>query len=194
MRELTVAAGAVRALMEFAISRGASRKTLAERSHIDPSDLRDRDHRVTFAKYVALMRAGQELCRDPALALHFGESVPMSEISLGHQVGASSETMAEGLALINRYAPLTVEVDLVGGGDRFRFERGDGQVWIIETRANPNDFPELTESGFARMICTGRAFAGDQATLKAVHVTHAEPSYRVEYDRIFRAPVVFRSH
>jgi AraC-like DNA-binding protein len=193
MRELTVAAGAVRALMEFAVSRGASRETLTERSGIDPSDLRDRDHRVPFAKYVALMRAGQELCRDPALALHFGESVPAAEISPGHQVGASSETMAEGLALINRYAPLTVEVELVGGGDRFRFERGDGQVWIIDTRANPNEFPELTESGFARMICAGRAFMGDEAMLKAVHVTHAEPPYRAEYDRIFRAPIVFRS-
>src|SRR5437867_6865895 len=127
MHQLTVAAGATRALMEFARGRGTSSETLLERSHIDPSDLRDRDHRVPFAKYVALMRAGQELCRDPALALHFGESVPSSEVSLVQQVGASSETMAEGLALINRYAPLTVEVELVGGGDRFRYERGDGQ-------------------------------------------------------------------
>ena len=193
MREFTVAAGAVSALLEFAISRGASRETLTARCHIDSSDLRNRDHRVPFSKYVALMRTGQELCRDPALALHFGESVPVSEISLGCQVGAYSGTMAEGLALINRYVPLTVEVELVGGGDRFRFERGDGQVWIIDTRANPNDFPELTESAFARMICTGRAFLGDRAMLEAVHVTHAEPSYRAEYDRIFRAPVVFRS-
>src|SRR5262245_33314806 len=82
MRESTVAAGAVSALMEFAISRGASREALSARCHIDPSDLRDRDLRVPFSKYVALMRAGQELCRDPALALHFGESVPVTEISL----------------------------------------------------------------------------------------------------------------
>jgi AraC-like DNA-binding protein len=102
--------------------------------------------------------------------------------------------MAEGLALVNRYAPLTVEVDEVGTGDRFVYERGDGQVWIIDTRENPNDFPELTESAFARMICTGRRFLGDKAVLKAVHVTHTEPSYRAEYDRIFRAPVIFRSH
>src|SRR5439155_20711883 len=34
---------------------------------------------------------------------------------------------------------------------------------------------------------------GDKAMLKPVNVTHAEPSYRAEYDRIFRAPVVFRS-
>lgn len=193
MRELTVAAGAVRALMEFAVSRGASPETLAERSGIDPSDLQDRDRRIPFPKYVLLMRAGQELCRDPALALHFGESVPTSEISLVHTVGAHSETMAEGLALINRYAPLTVEVDIVGAGDRFVFERGEGEVWIIDRRENPNDFPELTESAFARMICTGRQFVGDRSFLKAVHVTHAEPSYRAEYERIFRVPVVFRS-
>src|SRR5262245_61629903 len=158
MRELTVAASAVRALLEFAISRGASRETLAERSQLDPSDLHDGDRRIPFAKYVALMRAGQELCGDPALALHFGESIPVSDFSLGCQVGAFSETMKEGLALINRYAPLTIEVDIVGSGDRFQFERGDGQVWIIDTRANPNEFPELTESAFARMISTSRQF------------------------------------
>ena len=194
MGELTIAAGAVRALLEFAVSRGANRGILTERSEIHPPDLRDRDQRIPFTRYVALMRAGQELCRDPALALHFGESVPVSEISLGCLVGAYSETMAEGLALVNRYAPLTVEVDEVGTGDRFVFERANGQVWIIDTRGNPNEFPELTESAFARMICTGRRFLGDQSALKAVHVTHADPSYRAEYDRIFRAPVVFRSH
>jgi AraC-like DNA-binding protein len=193
MRELTIAAGIVSGLLEFAVSRGASRETLAERSRIDPSELVDRDQRVPFAKYVALMRAGQELCRDPALALHFGECVPLSEISLACQVGAYSETMAEGLALVNRYAPLMVEVDEVGTRDRFVFERGDGQVWIIDTRGNPNEFPELTESAFARMICTGRRFLGDLAILKEVHVTHAEPGHRAEYDRIFGVPVVFGS-
>src|SRR5947207_337892 len=194
MRELTVAAGIVRALLEFAVSRGASRDALTQRSRIDPSDLRDRDQRVPFARYVALMRAGKELCRDPALALHFGESVPVSEISLGSVVGAYSDSMAEGLALANRYAPLAIEVDVAGAGDRFVYERGGGEVWVIDRRENPNDFPELTESAFARMVSASRAAFGDRAFLKAVHVTHAEPSYRAEYDRIFRVPVVFSSH
>jgi len=193
MAEHTVAAGAFRALLDFAVSKGARRETLEQRSGIDPSELQDRDHRIPFAKYVALMRAGQELCGDPALALHFGESVSVSEISLGCEVGAHSESMAEGLALINRYAPLTVDVDIAGTGDRFAFERGNGEVWIIDRRASPNDFPELTESAFARMICSGRRFMGDTPFLKAIHVTHAAPSYRAEYDRIFRVPVVFGS-
>src|SRR5258706_15997787 len=127
----TVGAQAVRALVELAVSRGAGREMLAARSGIDPLKLSDPDHRVPLAKYVALMRAGQELCRDPALALHFGEWVPVSEISLGCLVGVHSETMAEGLALINRYAPLTIEVDGVGTGDRFVYERGEGEIWVV---------------------------------------------------------------
>src|SRR5262249_11449065 len=165
MRDLTVSAGAFRTLLEFAISRGASRDVLLRRSGVDPSELEDRDRRVPFAAYVALMRAGRELCGDPALALHFGESVPLSAMPLGGLIGAYSESMAEGLALFNRYAPLTVEVDVPGGGDRFAYERGEGQVWIIDRRRNPNDFPELTESAFARMAATGRAFLGEQSFL-----------------------------
>jgi len=192
MRELTVGAGHVVTLLDFAIARGASRETLMERSGLDAAELGDRDQRVALSKYVALMRAGQELCRDPALALHLGESA-ISQSSVGSVVGSYAETMEEGLALINRYAPLAVEVELVGGGDRFVFERGNGQVWIIDRRANPNEFPELTEVAFARMASTSRAVRGGETPFKAVHVTHAEPSYRAEYDRIFGVPVIFRS-
>src|SRR5262249_10390890 len=123
MRESTVAAGAASALLEFASSRGANREALIERSGIDPARLRVRNDRIPFAGYVGVIRAGQELCRDLALALHFGESVPVSELSVVHMVGASSATMAEGLALMNRYAPLTADVDIMGAGDRFVFER-----------------------------------------------------------------------
>jgi len=193
MRELTVAAGVMRALLEFAESRGAPRWALLERCGVDPADLNDRDQRIPFRRYVALTRAAKELCGDPAFALHFGESVPIADISLGSVVGAYSASMAEGLPLVNRYAPLTVEVEVAGGGDRFVFERQDGEIWIIDRRENPNDFPELTESGFARMVSASRAAFGDLPFLKAVHVTHAEPSYRAEYDRIFRAPVLFSS-
>lgn len=190
MSELTVAASGVRALIDFAVSRGANRCVLAERSKIDLAQLEDRDNRIPFAKYVALMRAGQELCNDPALSLHFGESVDVSEISFTHQIGARS--VPEAFAVMNRYARLTVEVD-VAGSERYMLSRTGGQVWMIDTRANANDFPELTESSFARMICSMRRFLGDIKLVKAVHFTHAAPSYRAEYDRIFRVPVIFES-
>lgn len=192
MRALTIAASAVRALLELAVSRGASRQALVERSRMDPADLEHRDNRVPFSVYAALMRAGQALCHDPALALHFGEAIDVSEIAIGCTVGGVA-TIEEVFAQVNRYARLAVEVEGVGNGERFQLRRTAGQLWVVDARRNPNAFPELTESTFARMVCSTRRGLGDTQILKEVHVTHAAPAYRSEYERIFRVPVTFGS-
>lgn len=192
MRDLTVAASVVRGLMQLAVSRGASQRALEERSRIGRADLEDPDNRVPFSKYVALMRAGQELCNDPALALHFGEDVDLSEVSIAHTVGGV-KNMGDAIAQGNRYARLGVEVEGDGTGDRFQLRRAAGQLWFVDARRNPNDFPELTESTFARMVCTTRRLLGGRQSFKELYVTHPEPAYRAEYERIFRVPVVFGS-
>ena len=65
--ERTVAAGLALALLEFSGSQGVDRNELAERSGIDPAKLRLAANRIPFRKYVAVMKASKELCRDPAL-------------------------------------------------------------------------------------------------------------------------------
>lgn len=192
MRELTIAASVASALLELAVAKGANRRTLAERSGIDPAELADRDSRVAVRKYVALMRAGQDGCDDPALGLHFGEAVDVADISIAHSLGGVT-TIDEVFAQANRYAPLAVEVETVGAGDRFRLTRTGGQLWLVDARLNPNDFPELTESTFARMVCSARRALAHIPVFQELHVTHPEPAYRAEYDRIFRVPVVFGS-
>jgi AraC-like DNA-binding protein len=193
MAELTVAAVVARALLEFAVSKGGSRKALAELSGIDPAALQNGKNRIPFGQYVALMKAGQALCHDPALALHFGEELDVSEVSIGCVLAGTSATIDAAFGQVNRYTRLGVEVEGVGNGDRFLLRRGAGQLWIVDARRNPNDFPELTESTFASMVCSTRRSLGDTPLFKALHVTHAEPGYGAEYQRIFRAPVVFGS-
>jgi AraC-like DNA-binding protein len=178
--------------MELALSKGVSQKVLAERSGIALAELQDPDHRVPFEKYVALMRASQELCKDPALALHFGES-PYAETGVSCVIGGFAETGAEGFALWNRYSRLEADVESTGGGDRFTLTRGAGQLWLVDARKDPNDFPELTELTFSCMVCTSRRALGEHRYMLAVHVTHEAPAYRAEYDRIFQMPVVFGS-
>src|ERR1700675_4552114 len=114
---LTVAAGVVRGLMELAVSKGANRAELCARSGVTAEELRDIDRRIPFAKYVALMRAGQELSNDPALALHFGETNDMAQFSVVGLIAYACETMVEAMAQMNRYGRLVVEVD--GPKDRF---------------------------------------------------------------------------
>lgn len=187
----TVVAVAVRALVDFAVTRGADRQLLFDRSGIDATELADPHGRVTFDKYVLLTRAANALCNDPAFALHFGEMVDINEVSIGSAIGGIS-TIDEARVQVNRYARLAIDVETVGGGDRWTMRRSSGQLWAVDKRRNPNDFPELTESSFARVICSARRGMGD-AMFKEIHVTHAEPPYRAEYDRIFRMPVMFGS-
>ncbi len=190
MAELTVAAGLAKGLMDLAVSKGADRATLAARSGIDPADLADQDRRIPLAKYIALMRAGKALANDPALALHYGETSDMSEFSVVGLLSYACETFAEVMLQLNRYGRLVIEFD--GGPDRFSMAREGAGTWLIDNRANPNDFPELTESTFARMICGPRRFGVTQC-VRAVQVTHPEPPYRAEYDRIYGAPVTFNA-
>lgn len=191
-RELTIGASRVRSLMDFAVSAGVNRKILAERVRIDLADLRDLDNRLPFSSYVALMRAAKELCDDPALALHFGELIDGSEVAIGCGIG-TADSMEAAVAEVNRYAPLAVEVETDATGDRFQLRRVAGQIWLVDARRNPNDFPEMTEATFARVVCKSRALAGGRRGFEEVHFTHAEPAYRSEYERIFGVPITFGS-
>jgi AraC-like DNA-binding protein len=192
MAKPTISAGIARALLELAASKGASRTDLAKRSRIDLRRLQDPDNRIPLAKCVVLMRAGQELCDDPALALHLGESLGTADLSIAGLIGQACETLADAFVQMNRYHRLVAEIDGAATGDRFVLRHEGRRFWLIDTRKKPDDFPELTEFSFARIVCESRRGAAEQFA-KAVHVTHAAPAYRTEYDRIFQVPVLFES-
>lgn len=190
MPEATIAAGVVRRLLELSVAKGAGRTELERLSGLKAADLADQDARVPFNRYAALMRSAKQLCRDPALALHFGEAADLSEISIVGLMGSAGPvSMMDGIAMLNRYSRLVVDVD-AGGVDRFEIVRDEDGAWLTDRRLNPNDFPELTESTFARMA-TGPRRLGEAPFVRAVEVTHADPGYRDEYDRILGAPTTF---
>src|ERR1044071_10226574 len=92
----TIAAGYPRAFLDFAVSRGADRRTLLARSRIRPEDLNDQDRRIPLANYLDLLKAGIELCNESALALLFGEAVTLPDISIVGLMGMSVESVEEG--------------------------------------------------------------------------------------------------
>ena len=189
--ELTVAAGLARGLIEFAARKGADVEALAKRSGIDPGALDDHDLRVPMDRYVALMRAAKALTGDAALPLHFGVEVDMAELSVVGLLVHASETFGEVLTQLNRYGRLIVEVD-TGGADRFQLQRVAGKLWIVDTRADPDDFPELTEATFGRFVGRTRQF-GMTSVIAEVHVTHAAPPHAAEYERVLGVPTRFES-
>lgn len=196
----TVAAGYPKALLDFAVSRCAKRQALIERSHIRVEDLKDQDNRIPLAKYMALLKAGIELCHEPALSLLFGEAVKLQDISLVGLIGVAFDNVEAVRRQANRYAPLTLDADDGGTADAIEFVRENGNLWLKFTSDIYTANPLLTESSFARNVCGARALAASIPNFanvqfpKAIRFTHSEPSYRAEYDRIFGVPLFFGSH
>lgn len=192
MSNLTTSAGVAAGLIAFAVQRGADRATLMGRVGLVPDDLEDPDQRLPLATYMALMRAAQELCDDPALALHFGEAVDLAEISIVGLIMNASATMGDAFAQMQRFGRLTLETEGLSDGPRFVLTVRDGHLWAVDTRRDPNSFPELTEGAFARLVCGPRRFLPEPHVLE-VQFTHPAPAWRAEYDRIFQCPVSFSS-
>ena len=192
MDEPTVGAGFARGLMKFALARGAERRALELQSGVRLADLEDQDRRLPFSRYVLLMRAAKALTGDRALALHYAENVDISEVSIIGLIGLASSNMIEAFRQLNRYVPLIVETENLGGGDRFQLVSDTSGLWIVDGRLNANDFPELTESALAQLVCGPRRHVPG-FKVAAVHFTHSDPGYAEEYERIFGAPVTFDS-
>jgi len=195
-----IAAGYPKAFLDFAALRGADRQALIERSHLCLDDLKEQDNRIPLAHYLALIKAGVELCEEPALALLFGEAVRMQDISIVGLIGEASETTEEARRQMNRYARLMIDEDDCRISDHLELVRDEGRVWLQLTSPLFAAYPLLTESAFARCICGARELFGASQNFanwpypKAIHFTHQEPSYRAEYDRIFGVPLFFSSH
>lgn len=189
MAEATVSAGNASSLIELAVSKGARRDELHRRSGIVPERLLDQDNRILMSEYFELIHASQQLTGDPAFALEFGRTVHMQEFSILGLIFHACETVRDAIIQANRYGQLVIDVD-VGTADRFQWQRRAGQLWLVDTRPDPNDFPELTEITFGRFMRLTRPF-WDAPLVQEVHVTHPAPPYADEYERFFEAPTTF---
>ena len=199
MRQATVAAGYPAALLSYIVVRGGDRARLLQRAHLSDDLLSDPDNRVPLPKYLALIDAGIEACDDPALALHFGETVPMRDISLMGLVAQFASSAEEMCELHNRYGRLTMDDGDGTTSERMCIRRDDAGVWLTFTSPAYVQHPALTEAMFARCICGIRALyaaahgGGRWPYPRAIHFTYPRPAHHAEYERLFDTPLVFAS-
>jgi len=191
MAEPTVGAGFARALLDYAVAKGAEAGRLYADSGLQPDDLEDQDDRVPFAAYVALMRAAIAETKNPALPLEYGADSDFRKYSIVGLIAHSAPTMSAALEQMNRYSRLVIEVDGLGDGPRFEVVNRDDGLWLEDRRRNPNAFPELTETTWSRFICGSRRSFPNAVFALEAHVTHEPPAHAADYERVWRTPVTF---
>lgn len=187
----TVSTPYLQGVVDFALTRGLSRRALLTHAGVDEADLAALDTRHPVDALLALLRAGAALAEDPAFALHFGEYVPCERVSLAAPIGGAAKDVTEALALVNRYTPLSIDFPALAGSDRYAFVTDAAGLWLVDRRP-ADDRAELTELVFSRMT-QGIRRVQRSDVLRAVHVRHAAPAHRAHYARIFRVPVHFGS-
>ena len=192
MSEPTVSASYARAFAEFAILLGAPREALFAAAKLEAEAFADPDKRVPLSGYKALMAAAKELTAKPDIALRFGESPLFFERSILGLIIRAAPTLAAAFNQMNRFGPVINDFKSWGAEGRFVVNRRSDGVWFEDRRADPNDFPEITESAFARLVCEyERIFPERGRFARAVEMTHPAPAYRDAYERAFKAPLYF---
>src|SRR5689334_20047740 len=99
---------------------------LTERSGIRPDQLAEQDNRIPLANYLALLQAGIESCREPALALLFGEAVRLPDISIVGLIGQSHGDAEDVRGKMNRYFRLALDADDGGEAESVQIVRENG--------------------------------------------------------------------
>lgn len=191
MKRMTVSAGLVRSVLDFAASLGADRADLMDRIGLADPDIADQDARVALDTYRVLVRAAQVATGDPAFMLHHGMGTELTAFSVVGLIVHSSPSMAEAMVELNRYSKLVVEVDVMEEGEQFAFEPSPEGVWIVDNRPDPNSFPELTESSFARFESEFRREFPDKPFALALTLTYPAPTHASVYEEVFRCPITF---
>lgn len=185
----TVACGLAAAVLRFAESEGIDCEALCDAAGLVAANLADPEGRLALDRYAALLRAAIRLSGQPAFTVRFASGIDMAEFSVVGLLGHSAQTMVDALEQMNRFGRLLVDVESDGDG-RFALEdHGDG-LWLVDRRRAPNRFPELTETTFARMTIGTRQF-GEGRFVDRIEMTHRDPGYGAEMERLMGAPIRF---
>jgi AraC-like DNA-binding protein len=192
MPEPTIGAGWPKAFLEFAVSRGANRRELLARSKIRPADIAHLDNRVTLDSYINLIEAGVALTEMPALALHFGETVRMEDVTIVALIGAASQTVGECFNQMSRFARLMIDAGQSDAMAPSSIVREADGVWVVTTN---NLF---CSNRYLEQISLAQSFSGWRRVMQlpissntVVQAIQPEPSYRAEFDRIIGVPIQF---
>lgn len=159
----------------------------AKRAGRLPPDFEATAPRVSFLAAAAVWRHIIRVCRDPALGIRVAEQHLTRSPSLLSYLVRTSPTLADGLRLRARFAPLEDEqcrASWTEGGETGTFRYlGSAEFYLAP----------VTEFVAARLVGATRMLATPELSPIVVRFVHAAPSSTSAHRRFFRCPIEFRA-
>lgn len=183
----TISARVARGLVSFLEQRGVSRAAFLHSAQINAEALSSADARLTRREICALAEVALEMTGDPALGLHWIETLADRSFNPLADLILHAATLREGLEALLHFHPLL--------SDCARFQLTEHanlatmrRVHVIGDSPRLQRFTsEIFAAGFSNLLRT----INPGARIEEVRFEYAAPSYRAEYARVFRGAQSF---
>ncbi|HEX4335169.1 MAG TPA: AraC family transcriptional regulator [Polyangiaceae bacterium] len=175
--DLVLPAHHLRALYETAASRGADRVELLRDTGITTRMFESPDARFSHAQFSILANNAVTLSNDPALGLHLGQGIGLSQMGVLGLAMLSSATLGAALRLHLRYYR-----SLMPGWELTLRATGDRAVITIREAIPLKPFEVLaTEAIVVAFVQQGSVLFGGPLPLRAIRLAYPAPPYAGMY-------------
>jgi len=186
--ESTVSVRVVRAMVEAVKQAGVPAARFLDFAQLAPEQLEAGEGRLPVSKVWALCELALDHTGDPALGLHWAESLGEGNFAPISNLLLNSATLRQGLALLSQFHRLLsdhVSHQLV--------ERDDTATLEVAPLSGPSPrvqrfYSEMTVAGLSRLV---RYIAAPEQPTR-VCLAYAAPPYHAEYARICGGHVLFK--
>ncbi len=184
--EPTIAGSTFLSAFNALAEAGIDESILEEESGLTRQVLENPETRVPVAIWNRFLEKGRTWSKDPAFALHLGEYIRHSRMSVVGHVVFNSQTAGEGIRQYIRFIKLANE------GDRVDLEEKGNTVAVVYTTEDPVfSSPLAMERNFSLAISRLRQYTKVNVTPVQVEFQHSPPDYVDEYERVFQSAILF---
>jgi AraC-like DNA-binding protein len=184
---ITVSATVLSQMFLYLKSLGIDPDGLLRSLKVDPDSVKSPDACIPIETYLHIQDSAAEYTNDPYFGLHMGEFAEAGSWSILGYMMMNCKTLGEAFEKSGRYSRIIG--NLIEGGVRIKFNK---IRVILDT---PPHAPKMSRHCFESTISSSvrmmRTLTGVELSPLEVTFIYAQPESTVEYERIFRCPVLF---
>lgn len=186
--ESTVSVRVVRALVEALKKAGVAPERFLASAQLTPEQLEAGEDRLPGSKVWALCELALDLTGDPALGLHWAESLGEGNFAPLSNLLLNSATLRQSLELLSQFHRV-----LSDHRSHELVEQDDTATLLVAPLHGPSlrvqrFYMEMTVAGLSRLV----GYIAGPAQPTRVCLTYAAPAYHAEYARVCGGEVLFK--
>lgn len=188
MHDRLVPAALIPGILDLAIKNRINVEKVFANAKVDPAIVGQSGAFLTFEQILRLFNSAYAAMNDPAFGIRLGESVQYHSLDLLGQLVATSRNLQEALDELFQFK------DLVTPFTQFSLELKPRHAILsfsVDTSLIKKNLALHHDLIATTVVSIANAITDGGLRLKEVRFMHAKPEYAAEYDRVFKAPVLF---